>query len=555
MATNNQVNVNPVNVMVKTLTEADLKQDEDENKKRAAKRAGSPEVAVDTVTLPAKGAGVATAATPKAPNSLSAHRKLVNARENLQNALNKAGANISTDDPDLATKAQTFLDGLDQQIATLLEKGGKEEKLNALVNNRDEILSTLGDYEAIKTETAEGTVSVQSAEETGETGTSTSGPTPEEARAVFTSVDKDLKVIGLSVDPNETSYELIQNQTAAQFSKRIDELKAKESELNAQKSDLQEKLKTATAEEKPVLEAQLKQVDVDLKQILQQKKDLQGAFIRVNDVLSQAMAAQDLGITVKKDKVETRSSVTTSSASPTSSKKKSATVTTSSAVTGSQGGSKTTGGTQSTASAFTLNTASAGGTGGDAALTSGEVDTSAVAGGGLVGTASAEDPLSEAGGSLSTNSAFNDFTGTTLAIASSSNALKSDARRTEEAIKKLLRAAMSGNYEAIKTALVLLDKRASQIVIGMGTATIKAMQNYEEQQGALSKSMDSLKSDDPSYSAKLAQINSQMNSYSMNRQAIANFLQQTMTTREEIGNTTHGFISKDGQIGSALSRW
>lgn len=550
MATNNQVNVNPVNVMVKTLTEADLKQDEEENKKRAAKRTGSPEVAVDTVTLPAKGAGVATAATPKAPNSLTSHRKLVNARENLQNALSKAGANISADDPDLATKAQTFLDGLDQQIATLLEKGGKEEKLDALVNNRDQILATLGDYEAAK-----GTVSVQSAEETGETDTSTSNPTPEEARVVFTSVDKELKAIGLSVDPNETSYELIQNQTAAQFSKRIDELKAKESELNAQKSDLQEKLKTATAEEKPVLETQLKQVDVDLKAILQQKKDLQVAFVRINDVLSQALAAQDLGITVKKDKVETRSSVTTASASPTSSKKKSATVTTSSAVTGSQGGSKTTGGTQSTATAFTLNTASAGGTGGDAALTSGEVDTSAVAGGTTVGTASAEDPLSAASGSLSTNSAFNDFTGTTLAIASSSTALKSDARRTDAAIKKLLRAAMSGNYEAIKTALVLLDKRASEIVIGMGTATIKAMQNYEEQQGALSKSMESLDSSDPSYSAKLAQINSEMNSYSMNRQAIANFLQQTMSTREEIGNTTHGFISKDGQIGSALSRW
>src|SRR5262245_49818125 len=100
MSTNNQVHVNPVNVMVKTLTTTDLQHDEDEAKKRASKHAGAFEAPVDSVDFSSKGSDVAAAAMPKSPSSLtSSHRKLVNARDALQNALNKASANIGTDDP------------------------------------------------------------------------------------------------------------------------------------------------------------------------------------------------------------------------------------------------------------------------------------------------------------------------------------------------------------------------------------------------------------------------------------------------------------------------
>ncbi len=126
--------------------------------------------------------------------------------------------------------------------------------------------------------------------------------------------------------------------------------------------------------------------------------------------------------------------------------------------------------------------------------------------------------------------------------------MKSEAKKTDQAVKKLLAAALSGNWEAIKSALILLNKKASMLMIGIGAQTIKSMQYYEKQMGVLSKSIGQLDSKSSDYSGKLAQINSQMNQYSLNRQSISNFLRDAMTMREEMASVLQSINQKESQI-------
>jgi hypothetical protein len=539
MATNQ---VNPVNVQVQTLSRKDIEsQDEKQKKHRPTTAFDTPGDSVDV--QPSRNATVSEHAEVKAPTGNKGHHALKTARHGLEKALKKAGADVKPDD-NLVEKARATLDDLDAKITTALEKGSRD--LPELERRRDRLIEALGVFDAVQAETAAetlGTQSVQGTEESAGTGETATEPQPEEVAALWNDLDAEFKTLGLEVT-GKHDVELVKNQATALFSKNLETLKAKEAELKERFEGLKEQLKTAASPaDKKRIEAEIKALEAEFKALQVQKTNLQVAYLKVNETIAHFQAAKDLGLEyeVKTKKIETKKAET--KPTPRSARTASAP----SAGAGAGGG-------------VTLNTASATGS----SYTQG---TQGAGGGVTLGTASAESasaeggPVEDGGAPVtgSTNvlhtSALNDFSGTTLAIASTSNALRSDARRTDEAIKKLLRAAASGNYEAIKTALILLDKRASQIVIGMGSATIKAMQHYEKQMGALSKSLDSLKATDASYNAKLAQVNSQMNIYSMNRQAIANFLQTCMTSREEIGNTTKGFIGKDAQIGSALSRW
>ncbi len=550
--------VNPVNVGIQTLSHKDLERQDEEAKKNRAK--SSFETPGDSVDVqPSQNATVSTAGEAKRPAGTSAHALMKGSRDRLENALKKAGVELKHND-NFIEKAQTALDGLDAKITACLENGSKG--LAQFEHLRDEIIESLAVYEAsLQAEVAVETIGTQSAvSETGEsagTDGAASEPNPEEIAALWNDLDNEFKTIGLDVE-GKNDVELVKNQATAQFSKALEAVKVKETELKASLTALQEQLKTAASPaDKKRIETEIKTLEADLKAVLVQQQNLKVSYLTINEAVMRFLAAQDLGIEFDKNKkVETRSTVQTSSAKKTDSATGGATP---------RSGQTSSGAGAGAGGGVTLNTASAGGTSYTQGASFGggqpEVAPSGPGnpgtGGELLGTASAEAagaPITGNTNILQT-SAMNDFSGTTVAIAATGNALKSDARRTDEAIKKLLRAVQSGNFEAITTALILLDKRASQIVIGMGGATIKAMQHYEKQMGALSKSLDSLKTDDASYNAKLAQVNSQMNIYSMNRQAISSFLQQTLSSREEIGNNTKGWISKVVQISSALSRW
>lgn len=552
MATN-QVPVVQVNVALKTLTSEELEKQDKEAKKTGLKTSvfDQPGDSLDVKTP--KTVGISSTAEGKAPSGRSPFERLKAAGAALAATLKKAGFEVKPTDDNLVATAQTALDELDAEITRILERGsGKGDESANLERERDGIIEGLGAFEAIKAEAEGGTVTVQSTGAEEGTGEARTDASPQEVEALWDSLRKDFETLGLRLEPGEADVQLVHNKSAALFTKELEKLNTQAAALTDRKTALEEQLKTASPEDKKLIEAELKTIKTDLDRVLAQKQSLQVAFVRVNDALIQFQVSKDLGMSFKKEtKTETKTAtVQSASAKKPEGSGSSATVTTSSAGGTPRSGSAGTG----TGGGVTINTASAGGS---APVFSNPTDE---AGGGVVGTASAGDGGAESApltGStnVQTMSAMNDFSGTTLAIASTTSTLQRDSRRTEEAIKKLLRAAASGNYEAIKTALIMLDKRASQIVIGMGSATIKAMQNYEKQMGALSKSLDALKTTDASYNAKLAQVNSQMNIYSMNRQAIANFLQQTLQSREEIGNTTKGFISKDGQIGSAMSRW
>jgi len=555
MATNQ---VAPVNVTVSTLTSSDIEKDAREQDKRAGKR-GGVDAGVDTVSVKTSGAaGTATAGEAKPPVKGTRHQSLKQARTNLETVLKNAGAEVKvTSNESLIEKAHTTLDSLDQKITNFLEKGGKEGELAQWEKQREEILDSLSAFEVLQADAGDAGHEVQTTSQTEgtQTQTDTGG---EDFQPLWNSLEKELKTIGLDVRKGESDVELVQNKVTAQFSKELAKFKEKEIELTTRRGELETQLKeTANPADKKRIETELKAVKAELETVLKDKQNLQISFLKIHESLMNYQAASDLGLAPKaSSKVETRSAHVQSASAPAAASKKGGTVSTSSATSGNSptsysgptgaGGGTTigtasaTGGSAPQAGAGSGVSAS-GGSGGAAALTTASADEGGVAVSGdtnVVGT-----------------NAMNDFSGTTLAIASTSNNLKRETRRTEEAIKKLLRAALAGNYEAIKTALIMLDKKASQTVISMGASTIKAMQNYEKQMGQLSKSMEKLSTKDASYNAKLAQINSQMNMYSMNRQAIANFLRDTMNMREEIGNLTHGVISKDGQIASSLSRW
>lgn len=552
MATNQ---VNPVNITV-SITAGDIAKEERENERRANKRAGV-DVSGDTVSVKTSTTvGTSTLGETKTPPRRSLHEGLKSAQTTLQGAIKKTGIELKVGD-NLVAKAHEALDGLDEKIAKYVEHGGKKDELAKWEIQRDDILDALTALEALQADVSETNATVQSAS-LSESATGTGAETGTETlEPLWNALDKDLNTIGVVVDKSETDIELVKNKVTALFSKTLAAFKEKEQTLTAKSRDLEAQLKDeSNPADKKRIETELKAVKVELDQVLRDKKNLQISFLNVNESLMKYEAASDLGI-VPEPKTETRTASMQSASAPaapaTTSKKTSKTSST--VTTSSAGGSTAAGQTAQTFGAgggVSLNTASAGGGGGAPSVSASLGGQDDVSGAGLLSTES-EAPTGST--NIATVSAMSDMTGTTLAIASTSNALRSETRKTEDAIKKLLRAAMSGNYEAIKTCLILLDKKSSQTVISMGTSTIKAMQSYETQMGELSKSMEKLSTQDPSYNAKLAKINSDMNMYSMNRQAISNFLRDTMSMREEVGNLTHGVLTKDAQIGSGLSRW
>ncbi len=143
---------------------------------------------------------------------------------------------------------------------------------------------------------------------------------------------------------------------------------------------------------------------------------------------------------------------------------------------------------------------------------------------------------------------------TYLATQSTTTALNQQTRRTENEIKKLIRAIQAGNYEALSTAMIMIDKRATQSILNMGLQTIKAMDYYDKQTAQLSRTLGNIRGNDTGTNARLAQVNVQMNQYSSNRSAITSFLRDTMTAKEEITSATRAFQQKRDQISSIASR-
>ncbi len=535
-------NVPSVNVNVTSVTQ-DLREDEKAREKqrqvRTAQIQDSVSIASETGT---SGSGEAL---PPPRTQTTRHDQTKTAQAGLRNAYLASGA--KSDTKGMEGKLVELADGrialLGERILEMESEGGGEEEIQNLRRVRSELIQARDNYLATtqSTETSGALVPPTTVQSTS-VGTQTGEET------LWRQLDSEFSSLGIETGGRDV--EEVQGKLARFARTEGKALKARETEIKTEITRLTERLKTASGPEKTEIENQLKVLKEELSAVGQRIQALKSSVADAGatiDNIIRLKAAKDLGIETEEPAVRTASR-SQERRSATTTRTASARNATSPASQGSGAGVVTTASALSGGSEQSALSSAAGGGGG----------------GGVIGTASAggdtnvgETASFETAGASSqmvATLAANDFSGTTLAIASVGQNMRSEARRTDKLIKKLLRAALAGNWEAVKTALILLDKRASMITIGMGAQTIKAMQNYEKQMSTLSRSLGQLKGDEPDYNARLAGVNSQMNLYSMNRQAIANFLRDTLTMREEIANLTQSVLQADQRLTSARAR-
>ena len=446
----------------------------------------------------------------------SPHDSLKEGRKDLKGEFERAGAKFTEAEIEgekIGKFASKMIEETDQQILKLHANGGDGAEVARLEEIRDRLQASLAAYQSARLETVGTALEVQSA------GVQT-GETPEEQKLWDQLLAGAEKTLGIKIAGKD--IEKAQSVLNEAFKKESSSLKQKFAELKTKEGDLTAQLKKAAGlgeGEKKKLEDQLKAVQSELTEVSQKVKGLSQDFSHLHTVAENILkhqVARDLMVGIAS---EEKPPHIKTAPGPQKGVKDAALVK----------GVKISGLAALTATDTTSDT-----TGSVSALGTG-------------GTG-------ESGGTGGGSSIASDFSGTGLAIGRSSYNIKSESKKLDKLIQKLLAAAMSGNWEAIKSALIMLDKRASMTTTQMGAQVIKAMQSYEKQMSGLSKSLGKLKGKEPDYNARLAKINNEMNLYSLNRQAIANFLRDTLTMREEIANLTHSVLQKDSQIVSAISR-
>jgi hypothetical protein len=144
--------------------------------------------------------------------------------------------------------------------------------------------------------------------------------------------------------------------------------------------------------------------------------------------------------------------------------------------------------------------------------------------------------------------------GVTLSIQSNQGTMAADAKKTDDQLKKLLQACMSGNMEAITAALILLDKRNSLALIKIGTQAVKVQMERQKFTSAVQKSLAGIKGTDAGDGAKISLANAKLSESSLISQSVNSLVQTTLSEKEAGANFAHGWIQKLGQIYSSISR-
>ncbi len=532
-----------VTVNVTSVTAKDI----EENDRKVKKTEAITKGVVDTLTVESTGLGTAGPAEGPSPTKKvqTKHESLKTASAELKKAFLAAGGQVGKDGTISEEAVEALVTRLDEEIANS-DDPKEQDRLELKKENLKKAARNLLAVQAAPDASQPTTIKTESAS-TANNGSPQGG----QNAALWDNLQSVLKSLGIDVgDLSDHDIERVRATVTEKFGKELSGVQAKIKSLTEEGTAIHTKLKTATSPEKEALQNQLKTITDQLNQLNQRKQQLITGFPKFSAVADQILAHQvsvDLGGETHHEKTVMKSEKKTA---PAPQAKKTGGGTT--GTVGTESVSMGTGGTGATgAGSPLLGTQSATGQQGDSYVGAGAGNTEPSTGGTLTtesvptGGTSTESPA----GLVTSNSvpllAANDYTGTTLAIQSTSNQMKSDAKKTDGLIKKLLRAAMAGNWEAVKTALILLDKRASQITIGMGATTVKAMQYYEKQMAALNASLGKLDAQSADYNSKLAQINSQMNTYNMNRQAISNFLRDTMNMQEEIMSATKSVLDAD----------
>lgn len=115
---------------------------------------------------------------------------------------------------------------------------------------------------------------------------------------------------------------------------------------------------------------------------------------------------------------------------------------------------------------------------------------------------------------------------------------RQDDRKLMMILQQLLFAIMSGNIDAISTALTFIARRGKQTLLEAAGRTIRAMMAFERQQRAINDQIAQLNPKElgTGYAGRLQNLTNDMNMYSANRQAIVNFLRDVKSMSDELEN-------------------
>ena len=149
-----------------------------------------------------------------------------------------------------------------------------------------------------------------------------------------------------------------------------------------------------------------------------------------------------------------------------------------------------------------------------------------------------------------------DFSNTGFSIGFNAMNNRDKARALDVILNMLLASIMSGNLDAITTALTMVNLKSKTTLIEASVHMIQAMRYYDKQSKETSDKIAAVVGK-PSQDggATIAQYNNEMNQYSMTRQAITNGVRDVMTMIEELSNAEQGFRTKREHIASSATRW
>ncbi|MBI4197130.1 MAG: hypothetical protein HY539_04845 [Deltaproteobacteria bacterium] len=148
-----------------------------------------------------------------------------------------------------------------------------------------------------------------------------------------------------------------------------------------------------------------------------------------------------------------------------------------------------------------------------------------------------------------------DLSGNNLALIQSSGRLQEDMRKTRKLLDQIMRRLLAGDLRVLDLALMILSHQGGLSTIQIGAKTVKALEQLDKSQNEITKQLDSVNANDPTFSSSLAKANIQANQVAADRNSVMNMLRTVLTTYEEIQNVTKSYLDIQGAQIRHLSRF
>ena len=139
--------------------------------------------------------------------------------------------------------------------------------------------------------------------------------------------------------------------------------------------------------------------------------------------------------------------------------------------------------------------------------------------------------------------------------------IREQNRKISALIQFLLLQILSGNIDAITSAMIAISRKSKGTLILSSVAMLSAMQQYDEQQARLTEQFKNLQFDpnDPksatAFQHESSSLSMQINSIAVARQMFMNQMRDVMTMSEEIGNIEKSVLDIVGQYKRSYSRF